>query len=140
MKYNRLKVVVLISVTMLCGNLPARSEPTTLKLASPLSMDAKQRLDQTKKSGKMRKRADVLFVEPSLDVLADQAAAISVKSLKLNMGQIGLKAAHPPSLGTISLRTQTIQLLRDGYFRVCEAYKNGAIDKIQYKDFFSKND
>ena len=30
------------------------------------------------------------------------------------------------------MRTQTIQLLRDGLYRACEAYMNGAIDQHQY--------
>ena len=32
----------------------------------------------------------------------------------------------------VGMRTQTIQLLRDGYFRLCEAYQNRAISKEQY--------
>ena len=33
---------------------------------------------------------------------------------------------------SLAMRTQTIQLLRDGYYRLCEAYMNGAIDQHQY--------
>jgi hypothetical protein len=47
--------------------------------------------------------------------------------------------AHPfaaiqrsESVASIAMRTQTIQLLRDGLYRACEAYMNGAIDQHQY--------
>jgi len=36
------------------------------------------------------------------------------------------------SAGSLAHRTQTIQILRDGYYRLCEAYLNGAIDKDEY--------
>ena len=36
------------------------------------------------------------------------------------------------AVASIAMRTQTIQLLRDGLFRACEAYMNGAIDQHQY--------
>jgi hypothetical protein len=35
-------------------------------------------------------------------------------------------------VASIAMRTQTIQLLRDGLYRACEAYMNGAIDQHQY--------
>ena len=44
----------------------------------------------------------------------------------------GLGASSSETSASIGLRTQTITLLRDGLYRLCEAYMNGAVDEIQY--------
>ena len=49
-------------------------------------------------------------------------------------------AGFGEAVGNIGLRTQTIQLLRDGYFRVCEAYLNGAIGSREYVRIVSSID
>lgn len=36
------------------------------------------------------------------------------------------------SAGFVGLRTQSIQLLRDGFYRLCEGHMSGAIDENQY--------
>jgi hypothetical protein len=36
------------------------------------------------------------------------------------------------SAASIAMRTQTIQMLRDGYFRLCEAHMTGLIGKKEY--------
>ncbi|GEP61170.1 hypothetical protein [Reyranella soli] len=43
-----------------------------------------------------------------------------------------LGGAFSESAASIGVRTPTIQLLRDGLFRACEAFLNGAIDKEEY--------
>ena len=39
---------------------------------------------------------------------------------------------------TVGERSQTIQLLRDSAYRICEAYINGAIDEFEYQQFLRK--
>lgn len=103
-----------------------------------LSLDAKQRLvivGTRHERGKPPQR--VVCAEPSPDALVAQAAVLSASgnykgpegqtSAGGNMG-VGLQE----SASSIGLRTQSIQILRDGYYRLCEAYLNGAIDKKEY--------
>ena len=44
----------------------------------------------------------------------------------------GIAGTYAESAAYVGMRTQTIQLLRDGLYRACEAYMNGAIDETQY--------
>ncbi len=108
-----------------------------------LSIDAKQRVVLvTHKGGKTGDRT-IVCAEPSPDALSAQAASGNAS------GNVNLPAGTPggPSQGSgsgsaawasseaaasIAMRSQTVQLLRDGLFRACEAYLNGAIDQHQY--------
>ena len=103
-----------------------------------LSLDAKQRLvivGTRHEPGKPPQR--VVCAEPSPDALVAQAAVLSASgnykgpegqpSAGGNVG-VGLQE----SASSIGLRTQSIQVLRDGYYRLCEAYLNGAIDQKEY--------
>ena len=44
------------------------------------------------------------------------------------------------AVAATGLRTQTIQLLRDGLYRACEAYLNGAIDEFGHALLLNKYD
>ena len=104
-----------------------------------LSIDAKQRLvlvGTRNEPGEPPKR--VVCAEPSPDALVAQAAVLSAggaykaggteaPSASGNLG-VGLQE----SASSIGLRTQSIQILRDGYYRLCEAYMNGAISTEEY--------
>ncbi len=100
-----------------------------------LSVDARQRLviTGTRKSDGVR----VVCAEPSPDALVAQAAVLSARGNFT--GQTGSPSAGgsavvgiQESAASIGLRTQSIQVLRDGYYRLCETYLNDAIDKRQY--------
>lgn len=88
------------------------------------------------KIGEDGKPVTVLNVcaEPSPDALQATASALGFKK----SGREALEklfsatAATGESVASIGLRTQTIQLLRDAYFRLCEAYMNDGIDSIAY--------
>lgn len=69
--------------------------------------------------------------EPSPDSLSAYAAELAAKA---DNGQAaaGLSAAFQESSAFVGLRTQSIQLLRDASYRLCESYLNGAIDKEEY--------
>lgn len=69
-----------------------------------------------------------ICAEPSPDALKATASAFGVD---LSDGE-GLSASAAQSVASIGLRTQTIQLLRDAYYRLCEAYLNDGIDTIAY--------
>jgi hypothetical protein len=107
----------------------------TLGSFQTLSVDARQRLviTGTRKSDGVR----VVCAEPSPDALVAQAAVLSARGNFT--GQTGAPSAGgsavvgiQESAASIGLRTQSIQVLRDGYYRLCETYLNDAIDKRQY--------
>lgn len=112
-----------------------------------LSLDAKQRLllvgerpaDNTGLSydydGEGPKR--VTCTEPMPDALVAQTAVLAASG---NLAQpagntvgANLATGLTESAGSIAFRNHTIQMLRDGYYRLCEAYLNGAINKSQYR-------
>jgi hypothetical protein len=108
-----------------------------------LSIDARQRVVLvTHQGGKTRDRT-VVCAEPSPDVLTAQAASGSASGAATlpaaEQGGTGqssfsgsIAGASSEAAASIAMRSQTIQLLRDGLFRACEAYMNGGIDQHQY--------
>jgi hypothetical protein len=116
-----------------------------------LSLDAKQRLVlATYKGGKSGNRK-IVCAEPSPDAFSASSASAAASAAftfptllpggqtgtdggqpKTTSGSGGIAAARGESAASIGMRTQTIQLLRDGLYRACEAYMNGAIDQHQY--------
>ena len=84
---------------------------------SVLSIDAKQRLVIV--GNRPNGAGTAICAEPSPDALAASAAQAA-------LGQSN-------SAASLGVRTQTIQLLRDGYYRICEGYLNGAITQDEYR-------
>jgi hypothetical protein len=80
----------------------------------------------------------VVCAEPSPDTAVGLAAS---SSLAANVkGQVDAKLASSiaEAVQSIGRRTQTIQLLRDGLYRACEAYLNGAITHDEYRLLLSR--
>ncbi|MER9410695.1 hypothetical protein [Mesorhizobium sp. M0589] len=107
-----------------------------------LSIDAKQRLV-------MQGRRQVpgggitTCAEPSPDALVAQAAVFSASGKgPSGASTVSGNAAvgFQESAGSLAHRTQTIQILRDGYYRLCEAYMNGAITENNYVTVLSNID
>ena len=93
-----------------------------------LSIDAKQRMLLVSDKGGRLHNEIVACAEPSPDALAAQAAALSVSGAKPEVISAALSASRSESAAAIGLRTQTVQILRDGYYRIFEAAMNGAIN------------
>ena len=70
--------------------------------------------------------------EPSPDALSAYAAELAGKA---DTGKVaaGFTAAFQESSSFVGLRTQSIQLLRDASYRLCESYLSGAIDALNYQ-------
>lgn len=102
-----------------------------------LSIDARQRLVV---SGTRRDGVKVVCAEPSPDAIVAQASYFSARADIPNRGGGQAAGGVAESAGSIGLRTQTIQLLRDGYYRVCEAYLNGAIGVREYQSVLNHID
>ena len=107
----------------------------TLGDVQTLSIDARQRLviSGKRKSDGVR----VVCAEPSPDALVAQAAVMAAQgNFTGRSGQPSASGSaavgFQESAASIGLRTQSIQVLRDGYYRLCETYLNDAIDKKEY--------
>lgn len=74
----------------------------------------------------------VTCAEPSPDALKAIAQSLSAQAQAAGQGGGGLSASSAESAASIGLRTATIQLLRDGLYRICEAYANGALSEFGY--------
>lgn len=106
------------------------------------TMDASQRLLLVTSKGGIEGNRRVVCVEPSPDSLTSIAASAAVNGqaqIASNPGggptgnaAANAAAAYSESAAYTGMRTQTVQLLRDGLYRACEAYMNGAIDQAQY--------
>ena len=89
-----------------------------------LSIDAKQRVVVTERKSD---NSSITCAEPSPDALSALSTSLSA-SAQTNTDVIAkIAGAVSESSASIGLRTQSIQLLRDGMYRLCEAYAGGAI-------------
>ena len=77
-------------------------------------------------------QSTVICAEPSPDAMSAYAAELagSVTTPQQIKGEVA--AAFQEGSAYIGLRTQSIQLLRDSMFRLCESYMNGAIGATHY--------
>ncbi len=103
-----------------------------------LSLDAKQRLVLTSQA---RGHQEVC-AEPSPDAIVAVSAAFAGQgSGDLATGE-NIKAAisggSSETAASIALRTATVQVLRDGYYRLCEGYMNQAFDSEQYANVLAE--
>lgn len=74
----------------------------------------------------------VVCAEPSPDALSAYAAELAGEANVPGEIQASLAAAFQESSSFVGLRTQSIQLLRDSLYRLCEGYMSGALDRPQY--------
>jgi len=85
-------------------------------------------------------RRAIVCAEPSPDALSAIAATLDAQLSGSVNDPTNLSAEARASLSrslaetvqTIGERTETIQLLRDAFYRACESYANGAIDDFGY--------
>lgn len=144
MAYQLKSVRRAVVFACLCGALAACEGSTIYKKSDlggvqTLSIDAKQRLvlvgTRTEKNGR---KTRVVCAEPSPDALVAQAAVLSASGAYKQGGTEAPSAGGNVGVGlqesasSIGLRTQSIQILRDGYYRLCESYMNSAISAEEY--------
>jgi hypothetical protein len=108
-----------------------------------VSADAKQRMVFSVKRGEPGSQRQLLCAEPSPDTVSatavQTAAALAAKLPGTAAGvqvsteaQLAYQRSIAESVAYIGVRNSTIQLLRDGLYRACEAYMNGAIGDFGY--------
>ena len=75
----------------------------------------------------------VVCAEPSPDALQATATALAADASSEQVEAVlKLALSNTNTAASIGLRTQTIQLLRDAYYRLCEAYLGDGIDSIAF--------
>lgn len=106
-----------------------------------LLMDIKQRTvitgvrTTTKTVGSDKQKVTTVetCAEPSPDAMSAVGQSLSM-ALETKPGQtLELANSISESAAFTGLRTQSIQLLRDGWYRICEGHMNGSIDTDQYE-------
>lgn len=130
---------VVVSGCQTAQELTAFRTFTTLGGTS-VAVDAKQRFLVTSRrpvsdaNGNVRGAGsyDIICAEPSPDALSALAASASSNvdfSRSGTAAALAFERAISEASGSIGLRTQTITILRDGMYRMCEAYATGALDQ-----------
>ena len=138
-------VAILTSLSLALAACNGSTIHTTSSLGDvqTLSLDAKQRLVIT---GHNEHGESIVCAEPSPDALVAQAAVLSANGAYKGGGagapsaSGGVGVGLQESAASIGYRTQSIQILRDGYYRLCESYLNGAIKKEEYQKVVSNLD
>jgi hypothetical protein len=74
----------------------------------------------------------VMCAEPSPDALSSLASEFALDAKYKDSLQASLGFSQQEAASFVGLRTQTIQLLRDGMYRLCESYLSGALTEADY--------
>lgn len=110
-----------------CANLQTIKRSTALPLdggnGRAVHLDAQQRL--------VVFTATRYCAEPSPDALAAYAAALGLSGPKLPSKATAASAAFNSAAGSIGLRTQSITLMRDTLYRICEERLNDSLSDEQ---------
>ena len=132
-KANSLVVFLVIFFMQGCASLNTYHNRDVLNPAKPgtTSVDAKQRFllyaQDPNNPGRL-----VYCAEPSPDAFSAFSASLDASAKKAEVLTAAFKATSSESAGTIGIRTQSIQLLRDAMYRSCEGYLAGALTPGQY--------
>jgi hypothetical protein len=146
-------VAFVCAITTGCANLDAVFHTFSIQRpigesSDSVSIDAKQRVVLSGKISETEVRkgtngtADVrvtverpvVCAEPSPDAISAIAQSLSGKANISDVKALELAFGQTESSAYIGLRTQTIQLLRDGMYRICEGYMSGALDKASFNE------
>ncbi len=134
MKLPSLFGLATVTLTLVgCANLNTQSREFVGHQAAAKTIDASQRavfsVNKTflKSDGGTGKSWTAFCAEPSPDALVAYATSVGV-SAEVAGKALNVAASQAQAAASIGLRTQTIQLLRDGMYRLCESYASGAID------------
>ena len=112
-----------------CGNLQRQSRSFDTLGTGGITIDASQRAvySVTKKyANNLEWKA--VCAEPSPDALSVLASSFGLDASVAGKA-LGIAINNQESAASIGLRTQTIQILRDGMYRLCEGYASGALDR-----------
>ena len=140
---NASLIVCLISITVFLASCNSANQASIFRKFSvddgaSISIDAHQRAIITSKeideNGVSR---NIYCAEPSPDAFSSITSSLGLKVGKLHLSDKDsatlTKTLASTASAALSTRTATIQLLRDGLYRACEAHAAGAFSKHEYK-------
>lgn len=136
---KRCSILLVATLLAACGR-ATTFDQFSLEEGLSARMDASQRVVLVSNRGGKDGTRHVVCAEPSPDSIISASTAIAAAADATGYADGEQTAALKASLALTSaqnaafvgMRTQTIQLLRDGLYRACEAYMNGAIDEAEY--------
>lgn len=122
-----------------CGNLQSIHHPFVPDWGTSISIDAKQRAIYTVEKtyrdqsdpNKITQQWRAICAEPSPDALTALSTAAAANAEAAGKALSGSFSSQEGA-ASIGLRTQTIQILRDAMYRLCEGYASGALDNIAF--------
>jgi hypothetical protein len=76
--------------------------------------------------------------EPSPDALSAIASTFGVSLSSAEKTELSQSFSLSEGASSIGLRTQSIQLMRDSMYRLCEGYLSGSLTKPAYQDMFRR--
>ena len=125
MRFLVTSILLTVSVGLgACANMSTVSRTTWLWPLTDraIHLDAQQRL--------VLVRAEKYCAEPSPDALASYAAALGLGLGEPGKGAGTVAQALQSNAASIGLRTQSITLMRDALYRICEATANETLGKV----------
>jgi len=105
---------------------------STNKKGKAIHLDIQQRLLVVNAMGKY-------CAEPSPDAMAAFAAAAGIDASAPTQDAVDAAGSMSSSAASIGLRTQSITLMRDALYRMCEAYGNEMLSKSQVMTLLSRS-
>ncbi len=110
--------------------IPNRGDKTRIN-ARAIHLDAQQRLVLATAQG--------YCAEPSPDALASYAASLGFDLDIFSQSSGSLAQALKSDAASIGLRTQSITLMRDALYRMCEASNNGRLNDTEVAAFLRRS-
>lgn len=115
-----------------CANLNSINHRFSPDNGDSMSVDAKQRAIFTlTKQYSGEKEWKAVCAEPSPDALSALSASGAIDASVVGKA-LGLAYGTQEGAASIGLRTQTITILRDAMYRLCEGYASNALDEISF--------
>ncbi|MGK0270135.1 MAG: hypothetical protein ACI88H_000770 [Cocleimonas sp.] len=128
MKPTKLLYLGILIFLTACGNLSSIHRPLNVDDGTGALIDIKQRGIIVSKNVSGSNTQTFVCAEPSPDAMSAYAAETSLSVPE----KVKLANAFQEGTSFTGLRTQSIQLLRDGMYRLCEARLSGALDNSEY--------
>lgn len=124
-----------------CGNWDAVYRKHDFKSGNSAITDIKSRaiISSVSPPSNGNEAALRVCAEPSPDALTAYAAELAVKQDVAGKTAASLAGGYQGSAAFTGMRTQSIQLLRDQLYRLCEARLNGWIQDDAYKMLLARN-
>jgi hypothetical protein len=130
-------IAALVTLTG-CANLTTVSRSHQLpgndtdKAGIAIHLDAKQRVVYQSGVGR-------LCAEPSPDALSAYAASFGGSGSAQGYGSAAVAQALSESSASIGLRTQSITLMRDALYRICELYYSGGLNEVAAQQLLARS-